>query len=386
MFAKVSKVSIAKYLTAVVWQMLTGGDNNGKVHFPALPQLNAWDSADKAVGTEFEVYQYTFEWQYNLNYQRTKYVLSGPSGPPIMGDYADEALQWMKSQHLTATITEDILATAQNNDWFLVPSNPMLEDQVQKTIYQQIGYCSNKDLKHQKYAKLYGTKTGAIPKKNVTNYNDSGKKLARVIPGMLFKIPETSCPGDGKPMGCSFNPQASGITFEKLVIHLNDHHKWPRSANDKPPRNYPSWNMSVNIADWSEEYALLHDLDMTFRTAEEMEAIRKEKEEEVKAAYHVEDEFVPFEEEQLYKALKFYGLEGAANNILTPKDLKDHPLVQHIAEKEELKLINEISPSEEFLIKDSDSKSLKKLSQEWNKKYDYLFKGKWDDLLSSGDA
>jgi hypothetical protein len=50
-----------------------------------------------------------------------------------------------------------------------------------------------------------------------------------------------------------------------LVIHLNDVHGWARAASEAEPGK-------PNIADWLEEYALLNNIDLTFKMPEGNEA------------------------------------------------------------------------------------------------------------------
>lgn len=374
MFKKVQKVSLAKYLTNVVWEMVVG-DKHGNLLFPVLPGTKPiWTTPESGeIETEILYSQFRLEWAYNPGAKVTRFVLSNPHGKTIKGGFTVEALLSMPFEAIAIEIVRDILEAAEKEGW-LTEATYNEQELVEQAIYNQMTFC----LKKMSKAVIAATYP-APTKPNVVNYSNSGHKLARVIPGMLFEVPETTCPGDLKPFRCNLNPKSHGFTFEKLVIHLNDHHKWPRSANDKPPKRSPNWDMSINIADWSEQYALLHNLDMNFRTPEEMEELKqkeKNKKKGAKAAFLIEDEYSPYIEQQLYQALKLYGLEEKASGLLTPKDLKGNPLV-----KKEDSLS---SMTEESWFQDSDSKNLKKLSSEWMKKYDQFISGPWGDALSGG--
>lgn len=106
---------------------------------------------------------------------------------------------------------------------------------------------------------LTGTFKNPFEEDPVPNdYGSSGFLLAKVCPGL--RTPIDKCPQCGKV----------GITdLSVLIIHLNDHHKWPRTSAEKP-RGWPRGKeyTGPNIADWVEEYALLNKIDMSLVTEE----------------------------------------------------------------------------------------------------------------------
>jgi len=144
-----------------------------------------------------------------------------------------------------------------------------VEDKLKSKFYQQF-----KDVEDPE--KLVGTnwiwkatKSGTyqienppLTQKTKQQWSDSGHKLVQVVPGLRHRVMD-GCPHPG----CG---EMQDYILENVIIHLNDKHKWPRSAEDKNPLNAPN-----NIADWVEEYAIEMHLDMTFHTVSEMEAERE---------------------------------------------------------------------------------------------------------------
>lgn len=96
-------------------------------------------------------------------------------------------------------------------------------------------------------------------KKTVQSYGNAGNELAKVIPAL-------SARGIGCPelASCEYTSSAvMQMKLSELIIHLNDFHKWPRSATDPNPHNKP------NIADWIDEICLIHGLDQSFHPKEQ---------------------------------------------------------------------------------------------------------------------
>lgn len=132
--------------------------------------------------------------------------------------------------------------------------------------------------------------------KNVESYGNSGNELAKLIPALSASgIP---CP---EPASCEtgWNSYAS---LSDLIIHLNDHHRWPRSGTDPNPRNKP------NIADWIDEICLIHGLDQSFhpkkQTPNDPRGVKKEeKNTKIKGGLvkSIVDEPVVIDEEWLSK-------------------------------------------------------------------------------------
>lgn len=107
--------------------------------------------------------------------------------------------------------------------------------------------------------KHHGTVTGSFGppksvKKTVQSYGNAGNELTKVIPALSAR--GIGCP---EPATCEYAPSAvMQMKLSELIIHLNDSHKWPRSATDPNPYNKP------NIADWIDEVCLIHGLDQSF--------------------------------------------------------------------------------------------------------------------------
>lgn len=314
----------AKAVHHVVTEALTTHKWHGELNFPIPePPSIKWvdDPGDVEVPHTLDLYR--FHWYKNVGAGKLDWKLYGPKGF-LKGSIEDELFYKYDIHMVLSFLTDEIVSQAAVKQW--------IKDDTKEYYH--------KYKKHQQ-AKSWGATNVQLmanyaaeysPPGN-QDYSDSGNKLSGVIPGMLFKIPETVCPHDTIPglIPCGENPQANKWNFMALVIHLNDSHRWPRSAEDKKPS--PNWDMAINIADWSEEYALRHNLDMTFRSPEEMkeirEAERKKKEEE----------------------------STGPNDVIYSVENKD------------------------FLMKESLSKSLKEAAKDWSKKYDHLLNGKWKDVL-----
>lgn len=363
----------------VVREMLQAGSDgvySGQTYFMIPPPIYTTFGPTETDDLTVDLQKFRFEWFKDGMYARIGWSLYGPAPMGVIkGAVAYEVLHKLSGDYLVLEITRDIINAALTYKW--------IKDD----------YGVNFWTKNKAYNKLMNSISEDAEKhfaisESGQDWSNSGNKLQSVIPGMKFRIPEITCPG-----GCGANPKEKRWKFENLVIHLNDHHKWPRSANDKPPRDKPDWDMSVNIADWSEMYASTHDIDLNFRTPEEMEEIKKKKEQEhtlqgVISGKPESKWSIQFKEGELASLLKLYGLEEAADKILTPNDLVGQTMFVNIQNKENPVVFTEgAEVPKEFLFTDySDDKKLKSMAKEWAKKYDHLLKGKWNDILPGGEA
>lgn len=87
-------------------------------------------------------------------------------------------------------------------------------------------------------------------------YGNSGTLLKQAVP--TLRTARAPCPAPDCPAA------DKSCDIESLIIHLNDGHKWARAASEAAEGE-------PNIADWLEEWALLNDVDLTFKVPEEKE-------------------------------------------------------------------------------------------------------------------
>lgn len=334
----------AKAIHHIVTEALTSHKWHGELNFPIPePPSIKWVDEPTDVEVPYTLDLYRFHWYKNVGAGKLDWKLYGPKGF-LKGSIGDE-LFYKYDIHMVLTfLTDEIVSQAVAKQW--------IKDDTKEYYH--------KYKKHQQ-AKSWGAGDAQLMADYVVEYHppggqdyaDSGDKLARVIPGMLYRIPETECPHTVDVNSfCEENPRANSWNFMNLVIHLNDYHKWPRSADDKPPNK--NWDMSRNIADWSEEYALKHNLDMNFRTPEEVERAKKQKPIS-KLSDMLEGGYDP--ELLVGKVAKVVMDPGVPTGTVY------------------------FIENEDSLIKESPSKSLKEAAKDWSKKYDHLLNGKWKDVL-----
>lgn len=359
---KIPAVRFSQALLHVVKEAAETPGWQGTLQFPIMepPSVSWLEEGDiKIDPPSFTIPVFTFHWYQNAPMDMLEWKLSGPPGQ-LKGSITQQVLQSMDHASRITFVVQHITQTALHAKW--IESGEMSYSEYAKAKKMQIASLYGAD------PETYALHTMHEPTHH--SYADSGRKLEAVIPGMTFLIPEHECPGH-IDNGCQLDPAATKLTFQALVIHLNDYHKWPRSKEDRPPKHVSNWDMSYNIADWSEEYAIRHNLDMNFRTPEEMEEIAKKK---AAIAAKPNPLIVP----EVGDTASALGLKVESNALLQVKALQESTFDYVSLEEIEHNLTE---PPVKLQGLDYGFKSLKEQAKDWSNKYDSLLGSKWKDIL-----